>query len=88
MPKTFGTPCICETFPESPKLAFTRGKLLVFVQYCYCINVVQYSCAKELACVISGLYQENYKKFKAHVLISGMKPKTIRKFLGNYLFWA
>ena len=26
---------ISETFPESTKLVFTRGKLLVFVQYCY-----------------------------------------------------
>ena len=34
--------------------------------------LLQNSCAKDLARVISNLYQENFRKFKAHVLISGM----------------
>ena len=50
--------------------------------------LLQDSCAKELARVISDLYQENYKKFEAHVIISGMKPDDIRKFSGNCLLWA
>ena len=38
------------------------------------------SCAKELARVISGLYQDNYRKFEAHVLTSGMKPNYQQYF--------
>ena len=38
------------------------------------------SCAKELARVISASYQENYRKFEAHVLTSGMKPNANSKF--------
>ena len=52
------------------------------------IDVVQYACAKELAHVIFNLYQENYRKFEAYVLISDMKPNDSRKFSGNCLLWA
>ena len=85
---------ISETFPESTKLAFTRSKLLVIVQYCSqcCTNflrtssdtdrlLLQDSLAKKLVRVISALYQENYLKFEALVLISGTKPSTTNKFL-------
>ena len=46
------------------------------------------SCAKELARVISGLYQDNYRKFEAHVLTSGMKPNATSKFSGHCLSCA
>ena len=38
------------------------------------------SWAKELARVISALYQENYRKFEAHMLTSGMKPSVRANF--------
>ena len=50
--------------------------------------MLQDSCAKEIARVVSSIYQENYRKFKAHVLISGMKPNATSKFSGNCLLWA
>ena len=46
------------------------------------------SCPKEVARVISALYQENYKKFQVLVLISGMNPNAISKFSGNCVFCA
>ena len=46
------------------------------------------SCAKELACVISAVYQENYRKFEAQVATSGMKPNATSKFSGHCLFCA
>ena len=46
------------------------------------------SYVKELARVISGLCQENRRKFEAHVLTSGMKPSATSKFSCHYLFCA
>ena len=45
--------------------------------------LLQDSCVKELARVISASYQENYRKFEAHVIILGMKPNATSKFSGN-----
>ena len=47
--------------------------------------LLQDSCAKELAPVISGLYQENYKKFQAHVLTSDMKPNATSQFSSKFV---
>ena len=46
------------------------------------------SCAKELAYVISALYQKNYRNFEVHVLTSGMKPNATSKFSDHCLFCA
>ena len=69
------------------------------MQYCYYYNsctlllrtssdtdrlLLHDSCAKKLGRVISGLYQENYRKFEeAYVLILGMKPNATSKFSGH-----
>ena len=47
--------------------------------------LLQDSCAKQLTSVISGLYQENYRKFQAHVLTSGMKPNAVSIFFDHFL---